>query len=138
MSENPKFYSGIQKVGQSNVSRVVIAEVAVAMTEGALKYGRHNYRVIPVRASTYFDAANRHLDQWWEGEDIDPESKLSHITKAITSLITLRDAMIHDCYIDDRPPSLPEGWMNEYNEAVKALNEKYPAPVEPYKKKNDE
>lgn len=138
MSENPKFYSGIQKVGQSNVSRVVIAEVAVAMTEGALKYGRHNYRVIPVRASTYFDAANRHLDQWWEGEDIDPDSKLSHITKAITSLITLRDAMIHDCYIDDRPPSLPEGWMNEYNEAVKALNEKYPVPVEPYKKKNDE
>jgi hypothetical protein len=74
------------------------------MLEGAAKYGRHNYRVAGVRASVYYDAALRHLMAWWEGEDLDPDSGLSHVTKAITSLVVLRDAMIQGQCTDDRPP----------------------------------
>ena len=78
------------------------------MLEGALKYGRHNYRGVGVRASVYYDATIRHLFSWWEGEDIDPDSQLSHVTKATCSLVVLRDAMIQDKCEDDRPPRSPE------------------------------
>ena len=91
---NPKDTVGIKKAPMSTVSAPVMIEVGLAMMEGARKYGRHNYRAIGIRASVYFDASMRHLLSWWEGEDIDPDSGLSHITKAISSLMVLRDAMI--------------------------------------------
>ena len=45
----------------------------------------------------------RRMD-WWEGQDIDPDSGMNHITKAITSLVVLRDAMHQGKWTDDRPP----------------------------------
>lgn len=123
---NPKDAVGIRKVPLSCVPAPVMMEAAVGMAEGALKYGRHNYRDAGVRASVYFDAAGRHLTAWWEGEDVDPDSGLSHVTKAICSLIVLRDAMIQDKLTDDRPPKSPEGWMAELNAAVDDLLNKYP------------
>lgn len=101
---NPKDAIGIRKAPLSVVPMGVVAELGVAMLEGASKYGRHNYRGVGVRASVYFDATMRHLISWWEGEDIDPDSGMSHITKAIASLTVLRDAMLHGKCTDDRPP----------------------------------
>ncbi|MEE8372806.1 MAG: dATP/dGTP diphosphohydrolase domain-containing protein [Dehalococcoidia bacterium] len=102
---NPKDAVGTKKWRQyCTVPTTVIWELGVAMLEGARKYGRHNYRVAGVRASVYIDAAKGHIDQWWEGEDIDEESKLNHIIKAIASLAVLRDAMIQNRWLDDRPP----------------------------------
>ena len=101
---NPKDICGIKKAPLSAVPMCVVAEIGVAMLEGACKYGRSNYRAIGVRGSVYFDATMRHLVSWWEGEDLDPDSAMSHITKAITSLIVLRDAMIQGKFTDDRPP----------------------------------
>lgn len=129
---NPKDALGIGKVPSSVIPQPVLAEVGVGMLEGALKYGRHNYRAIGVRGSVYYDATRRHLDLWWEGEDEDPDSGLSHITKAITSLVVLRDAMLRENWNDDRPPATKSGWMNALNEKVKALLAKYPNPVAPY------
>jgi hypothetical protein len=121
---NPKDAIGIQKAPMSTVSGAVLAEIGVAMLDGACKYGRHNYRAIGVRSSVYYDATMRHLLSWWEGEDIDPDSGLSHVTKAITSLVVLRDAMIQEKVTDDRPPrSKPfMGWLNEH---AKATLQKY-------------
>lgn len=101
---NPKDTIGIRKAPMSTVSAAVLAEVGVAMLEGASKYGRHNYRAAGVRTSVYYDATMRHLMGWWEGEDTDPDSGMSHITKAIASLVVLRDAMIQGICTDDRPP----------------------------------
>lgn len=101
---NPKDAIGISKAPMSTVSAAVLMEVGVAMLEGASKYGRHNYRAAGVRASVYYDALMRHAMAWWEGEDIDPDSGMSHITKAIATLVVLRDAMIQDKFTDDRPP----------------------------------
>ena len=101
---NPKDAIGISKAPMSTVSAAVLMEVGVAMLEGASKYGRHNYRAAGVRASVYYDALMRHAMAWWEGEDNDPDSGMSHITKAITTLVVLRDAMIQDKFTDDRPP----------------------------------
>lgn len=105
---NPKDAIGISKAPMSTVSAAVLAEVGVAMLEGASKYGRHNYRAAGVRSSVYYDATMRHLMAWWEGEDTDPDSGMSHIAKAITSLVVLRDAMIQDVCTDDRPPRSAE------------------------------
>lgn len=121
---NPKDMVGIRKAGQSAVPQNVMAEVGVAMLEGALKYGRHNYRAVGVRASVYYDGTRRHLDDWWEGEDLDPDSQLSHITKAITSLTVLRDSMMRGNWTDDRPPR-PLPYRDELNAKASVLIDKY-------------
>lgn len=101
---NPKDMIGVRKAPMSSVPANVIAEVGVALLEGTAKYGRHNYREVGVRASIYYDATFRHLMAWWEGQDIDPDSGLSHVTKAITALVVLRDSMQRKNWTDDRPP----------------------------------
>jgi hypothetical protein len=69
---------------------------------------------------------------WWEGEDIDPDSGLSHVTKAIASLVVIRDAMIQNKWVDDRPPPSQSGWIQELNKKAAALIEKYPDAVMPW------
>jgi len=132
---NPKDLVGIKKVPLSCISSPVALEVGLAMLEGARKYGRHNYRVSGVAASVYYDATMRHLMQWWEGEDTDPDSGISHVTKAISSLFVLRDAMINDMLEDDRPPAVKSGWLTELNKKAAEVVEKYPDAVAPYTQK---
>ncbi len=126
---NPKDVFGVKKFSLSYVSMPVLGELAVAMQEGGAKYGRHNYRVIGVKASVYFDAAFRHISTWWEGEDIDAASGVNHVTKAIASLVVLRDAMMQGQWVDDRPPPTADDWVNELNRKVEALAERFPNPV---------
>lgn len=102
---NPKDAIGIRKLAFSVLPWRVLCRVALAMMEGAAKYGRHNYRVAGVRASVYFDAVvGRHLTDWWEGTDIDPDSGLHHVDKAIAGLMVMRDSMLQGNFTDDRPP----------------------------------
>ena len=131
---NPKDAVGIKKAPISTVSGAVMAELGIAMLEGARKYGRHNYRVSGVRASVYRDATWRHMNKWWEGEDVDEDSGLSHIAKAIASLMVLRDAMIFDNWTDDRPPSVPNGnaFFKNMDKLAADVIEKYPDAKEPF------
>ena len=101
---NPKDLVGSRKTPISVIPVAVLYDVGLAMLEGTVKYGRSNYRVAGVRASVYFDAGVGHLFDWWEGDNIDPDSGLSHVTKAIASLVVLRDAMLQGKLVDDRPP----------------------------------
>lgn len=121
---NPKDSIGIRKAPLSCVPATVLLELGVAMQEGAHKYRRHNYRAIGVRASVYYDATMRHLFSWWEGEDIDPDSGLSHVTKAIASLTVLRDAMIQSKFHDDRPPASAP-FVADLNARTAALADKF-------------
>jgi hypothetical protein len=129
---NPKDAVGITKTPFSTIPMPVLAEVGVAMAEGAFKYGRHNYRTAGVRASVYFDATMRHLAAWWEGEDIDPDSGVSHVTKAIASLMVMRDSARRGNWNDDRPPKVNDEFLKELNGVTKKLIEKYPEPVKPH------
>ena len=132
MSElNPKDAFGVRKASLSCIPAPVLMELGVAMQEGACKYGRHNYRHSNILASVYYDALMRHMMAWWEGEDIDPDSGLSHITKTIATLVVLRDSMMQKRFNDDRPPKA-EPWMEELNKRADALYKKYPNPVKPY------
>lgn len=112
---NPKDMAASTRVRFSAVPMNVVAEAALGMTEGMSKYGRHNYRIAGARASVQYDAAMRHLNAWWEGEDIDAKSGLSHITKTITALIVLRDCQMRGIVVDDRPPASAP-FMDSFNE----------------------
>jgi hypothetical protein len=133
---NPKDAIGTSKVPFSVLSWRVLAEVGLAMLEGAIKYARHNYRVAGVRASVYFDASFRHLTAWWEGEDIDSDSGLSHVTKAIAGLMVLRDSMMEGNWVDDRPPKVKVGWIQKFNDKANDLIKRYPDKKEAYTELN--
>lgn len=76
---------------------------ALAMQQGADKYGPYNWRKNKVSSMTYVAAAKRHLDQFLDGENIDPESGFPHLAHAIASLGILIDALETGNLIDDRP-----------------------------------
>ena len=123
---NPKDVVGVKKLAFSCLPWQVLCRVGLGMMEGAGKYGRHNYRAVGVRASVYFDAVvGRHLTAWWEGEDIDAESGLHHIDKAIAGLMVLRDAMLQDKFEDDRPPRAKAVDFKELNALAAKIIEQH-------------
>lgn len=132
---NPKDGIGIKKWRQFfTVPQRVLWEIGVGMLEGAMKYGRHNYRPAGVQASVYVDAAMGHISSWVEGEDLDPDTGLSHITKAICSLIVLRDGMIEGNFTDDRPPRHAsfDAHRDELQKIVDEVFGRYPEPKDPF------
>jgi hypothetical protein len=133
---NPKDAIGCKKPPLSTVPMPVMFEVGAALLEGACKYRRHNFRVVGVRSSIYFDATMRHLSQWWEGEDIDKDSGLNHVSKAIASLVVLRDAMMQGKVNDDRPPRANEEWMWEAQNQTDEVLKRHPEPKKPYTNKS--
>ena len=138
---NPKDAIGSTKPPIANVPLSVISEVGMALAEGQWKYGGYNWRVIGVRASVYWDATFRHLKAWWEGEDTDPDSQLSHVTKAISALTVLRDAMIQDNWTDDRPPrskQTPTQVSDQYKQMLERLKSLQPDPVQCYTQKGQD
>lgn len=124
---NPKDAVGASKPPISTIPAPVLFELGNALFEGHLKYGGHNWRAMGVRASVYYDACFRHIAAWWAGQDIDPDSGMSHITKAIAGLVILRDAMIHGMVNDDRPPASPEWWIEEAKARTREIVERYAA-----------
>lgn len=133
---NPKDALGVKKVPLHCVPSVPLFEIGLAMMEGGRKYGAHNYRSMGVRMSVYYDAVMRHLIAWWEGEDIDPDSGLHHVIKAIASLFVLRDSMVMGNCEDDRPIKYPNGLdINKLNKLAEGLIKKYPDCAEPFLEK---
>lgn len=135
---NPKDALGIRKVPLHCVPCGPLFELGLAMMEGGRKYGTHNYRAIGVRASTYYDAAMRHLMSYWEGEDIDPDSGIHHVIKAIACLTVLRDSMIKGNCEDDRPIKNLNGVdMSKLNKAASDIIDRYSECAKPFLEKNN-
>jgi hypothetical protein len=130
---NPKEALGICKIPLHTVPCEVLMELGLAMLEGGRKYGTHNYREMGVRMSTYYDACQRHLMSWWEGEDYDPDSGIHHIIKAMACLLVVRDSMHMGNVVDDRPTQLPLKLdIKTLNSRAKKIIEKYPECEVPY------
>lgn len=81
---------------------------SLALLDGALKYGRSNFREIGVRSTIYYDAAIRHLQAWMEGEDKDPDSGVLHLGHALACIAILIDAEAAGKLNDDR--CIPGGY----------------------------
>jgi hypothetical protein len=77
--------------------------VSKVMQLGAKKYGAYNWRSKKVRATVYLAAAQRHLLQALDGQDVDEESGQSHFAHAAACMGILLDAQATGNLIDDRP-----------------------------------
>jgi len=100
---NPKDLVGNTKVSLSKLPVIAVAHGAMAMMDGADKYGPFNWRDKAVVASIYVDAAKRHLDCWFEGQEQATDSKVHHLGHAIACCAILLDAQSKNKLVDDRP-----------------------------------
>jgi hypothetical protein len=80
----------------------LLAEAAV-LAFGAQKYDAHNWRK-GMRWSRLGDAAMRHLLAWLDGEDLDPETGLSHLAHLRCCAGFLLNYAEHGVGEDDRHP----------------------------------
>jgi hypothetical protein len=128
---NPKDVIGSTKPPLSCIPTGPLYEVGAAMLDGSAKYGRHNWRVIGVRSSVYYDAALRHLMKWWEGEDLDADSGCHHLAHAVACCLIVRDAANLGQLTDDRPVSGGDPTAG-VKELIKQIKERYPEPVPPF------
>lgn len=99
---NPKAACGDAKPGTFNTPACLAILVGHVMFLGAKKYGAFNWRKTGVRSSTYINAIQRHLDAWKEGQDVDPETQVSHLAHIAASCGVLLDAQISKVLNDDR------------------------------------
>lgn len=100
---NPKTRFGVMKPNMFLVPPASKIYQALAMADGAKKYGPYNWRENKVTASIYLAAAQRHMDSWLDGEDTDPKSLVPHLGHAIACLGIIVDAIETGNVIDDRP-----------------------------------
>lgn len=123
---NPKDIVGSDKLPLHLWPETATAMGAVALLDGALKYGRTNWRVIGVKASIYNDAVRRHLNKWFEGEDTDPDSGLPHLAHALACIAIMVDARAAGLLTDDR--MVAGGYVEllaDLTPHVRRLKEKY-------------
>lgn len=99
---NPKDLVGSSKLPLHLWPETATALGCLGFLDGALKYGRANYRVVGVRASIYVDALKRHVNKWFEGEECDNDSGLPHLAHALACLAIIVDARAAGMLNDDR------------------------------------
>lgn len=132
---NPKDILGSNKLPLHLWPETATAVGSLAFMEGALKYGRSNWRVMGVKASIYVDAAKRHLNAWFEGEENSTfetddgeiiDSGIPHLGNALACIAIIVDAKAAGLLVDDRQI---KGGYNELIEKVtplvKLLKERY-------------
>lgn len=103
MKENGKKFDSdpILKPSIGLVPLRAMWEIAKVMSFGAQKYDRFNWKG-GIRYSRLYDAALRHLIQFIEGEDIDPESGLPHLAHAGCCITMLLEMTMDRQDLDDR------------------------------------
>ena len=123
--ENPKDTVGSTKLPLHLWPTAATAMGSVALLNGALKYGRNNWRRIGVRASIYVDACQRHLSAWFEGEQVDEEG-VPHLGAALACLAIIIDCEAAGKLIDDRQyPGGHRELMEALTPIVKQLQERH-------------
>jgi len=68
---------------------LALKETVKVLTFGAEKYEPDNWQIVPDSKRRYFDAMQRHIWSWKEGEIDDPESGIHHLAHAMCCLMFL-------------------------------------------------
>jgi len=102
---NPKTAFGEAKTKLSDTPTIGIQLMGQVHSNGAIKYGRFNWREHQVSSTVYYDAAQRHLMAWFDGETIDPESGLPHLAHVMACCNILLDAEKNGKLNDNRKDS---------------------------------
>jgi hypothetical protein len=143
--QDPKGAAGSKKTPLHLIPPIAMTAAAHAHAQGAEKYGAFNWRRNGVNATTYIAAMLRHLNAYRDGEDMDPESGVSHLGHAIASANILLDAQHCGTLVDDRikldqmcgevtsfasEPTTIEGWLRTLPDGYRELAlraDKHPA-----------
>jgi hypothetical protein len=123
---NPKDAIGSDKLPLHLWPETATLMGTLGCLDGALKYGRNNWRETGVRASIYIDAVKRHINAYGEGEDLDPDSGVPHLAHALACLAIIVDAGAAGNLTDDR--NYPGGYrqfVDDLTPHVKRLKEKH-------------
>lgn len=124
---NPKDSAASNRLDLSLFPATARAYGALAFVEGDQKYGGFNFRSVGAKASVYYAAAGRHLDKWFNGEDIDRKTGVPHLANAIGCLAVLIDGIEKGNLNDDRPPTVDmTGLLDRFESAVGKLRELFP------------
>jgi len=123
---DPKKIHGEKKPPLDATPPIGIFTMAMAMEDGAGKYGPMNYRESKICARTYYNAAMRHWMAWWDGEDLADDSGVHHLGHAMACACIILDAQASGTLIDDRPP---KGKLADWLKAHKKDDEPNPAAV---------
>lgn len=66
-----------------------VEKLVEVITFGASKYGPNNWKALDNGADRYYAAMMRHIVAWRSGEEIDPETGMSHLAHAMTNIVFL-------------------------------------------------
>ena len=113
---NPKDIIGSDKLPLHLWPETATVVGSLGLLDGALKYGRTNWRVAGVRTSIYVDAIRRHVNALFEGEDVDPDSGLPHEAHILACAAILVDAKAAGKLSDDR--QYPGGYRKLVDEVT--------------------
>lgn len=116
---NPKTLFGAVKPGTWYTPPGPLYLTSIVHLQGALKYGHFNWRDDPVSASTYVEAAIRHIMDWSSGLENAGDTRLHNLSHASACLNILMDAQLCGSLIDDRKKSKHEYNLEELLESLK-------------------
>lgn len=123
---NPKDAIGVTKLPMHLIPGTAKAHLAIAFLEGALKYGKYNWRVAGIRNSIYLDAMERHYEKYKNGEDRDPITLVPHLASIMACCAIILDAKECGKLTDDRPPIAPASELiDQLAETVRYLQQLY-------------
>ena len=66
-----------------------LAAIVGVLEHGAAKYGVGNWSYVDNANERYYNAAMRHIQAWWEGEQLDQETNKPHLAHAACCLMFL-------------------------------------------------
>jgi hypothetical protein len=89
------------KIPLDLIDRIALLEEGKVMAFGAKTYDRHNWRK-GMAWSRLIAAALRHINAFNSGEDLDPESGISHLAHARCCLAFLLNYTVTHPELDDR------------------------------------
>lgn len=133
---NPKDKIGSKKVPLSLIPGSALAHTAMAMKNGADKYGAYNWRQEKVQMMIYLDAILRHTLAIIDGENLAEDSGVDHLAHIMAGCAILLDCKETGNLIDDRPTKgatsktlnklNSRGILDELAKEAQKLNTGYP------------
>lgn len=134
--DNPKTTIGVTKVPLHLVPPSAKHYLAEAFADGASKYGPYNWREKRVSSSVYVGAAQRHLDAFWDGEDLSSDAKVHHLAHVMACCAIMLDAHSIGMLNDDRPskgasPKLQQEYVVKKKETNAEYNRQH-GTITPY------
>lgn len=90
-----------EKIRMELIPPSLLKAVGTVLTFGAKKYAPRNWER-GIEWGRVYGAAQRHLNSWWSGEQLDPETGYSHLWHAACCLAFLIEYEQTQPELDDR------------------------------------